>query len=325
MNSQDLKTNFSLGKTREKMKLIYLYSIFLLIFLIIVQANLINAQFHEISYNNTVKDTLNTGSTLVVQALKYEPYPVNPGDWFDLWVKVQNIGSESAKNAVFTLIPEYPFESNDNLVRDYNLIYGTISAYQTDQTYDSTQVILKYRIKVADNAPEGLSNVKLKVTSLTSDSGNIYNLPIVIGKTKTNFDVVMQDSTSQGTSFAISNIGENTATALTVSVKTDNNVKVSGSSSSIIGNLANGDFTTVTFQIQPNKNIENVTIEISYTDIAGVRNTIDKTVPVKINSNFGQQTTTKTTNSSSKYIYIVIGAILGILLVFIYKKIRKNK
>ena len=87
------------------------------------------------------------GPTLAVQVLKYEPYPVNAGDWFDMWVKVQNVGQADAKNVVFTLQPAYPFSSDDALVRNYGIIFGTINAYSVDQKNSANEVILKYRVK----------------------------------------------------------------------------------------------------------------------------------------------------------------------------------
>ncbi len=308
-------------KTKLNNRGFFLLSI---IILLSFQTALINAQFYQTDYNNTYSKT-SASSNLVVQVLKYEPYPVNAGDWFDLWIKVQNIGQENAKDVKFELIPDYPFSSTDSLVKSYGTIFGIIDAYNVDQTYDSSQVIMKFRVKVADNAPEGQSIFKIKASMKNSESGIIYSLPIEIGKTKTDFDVVMQDSTTQGTSFAIANIGENSASALTVSIKPQANVKIEGAQSSIVGNLDKGDFTTVTFPISPSNSLSEVTVQLSYTDVAGVRNTVEKTVPVSISSNFGQTTTKSSSSSSSKYLYLIIGIILGVLAIFIFKKIKKKK
>lgn len=117
---------------------------------------------------------------VVVTVLKYEPYPVIAGEWFDLWVKVQNVGQENAKNLTIQLIPSYPFSSTDNLVRSYGTVYGTVEAYKVDKTYDSSQIIAKYRVKAADNAPSGSSNIKLKMYSDISSSSTEKDLPIEI-------------------------------------------------------------------------------------------------------------------------------------------------
>ena len=110
-----------------------------------------------------------TSADLVVQVLKYEKYPVIAGDWFNVWLKVQNIGRDDAPHAVFELQPEYPFSSNDSLVRDYGILKGRLNAYKVDQTYDASDLIIKYRVQAAVNAPTGKSDLKIKISS---DYGN---------------------------------------------------------------------------------------------------------------------------------------------------------
>lgn len=319
------------------------FVILLLATAFIFQISMASAQMHEVNYSINAGATSN--AQFAVQVLKYEPYPVNPGEWFDLWVKVQNVGQEDARNARFELIPEYPFSSNDSLVRNYGLVPGVANAYKISQAIDeidANQVILKYRVKVADNAPIGESAIKLETaTDINSQNGLINALPIEIAETKTNFDVVPQDSTTQGISFAIANTGDNDATAVIVSIAPQNSSRFT--SSSIIGNLAKGDFTTVTFQTssstssgqsqqsQTSSNFRNsssssreLRIQIAYTDIAGVRNTIEKTMTMPVSRTTTTAQTT-TTSSSSKILYIIIGAILGIIAVFIYRMIKRNK
>ena len=45
----------------------------------------------------------------VVQEMKYEPEPVSPGEYFDLWMKVENYGGVAMEDFIFELEPEYPF------------------------------------------------------------------------------------------------------------------------------------------------------------------------------------------------------------------------
>lgn len=301
--------------------------------LLVLMAASVSAELYEANYSTDSSATL--GPNLVVQILKYEPYPVNTGDWFDLWVKVQNIGQQDANSARFELAPEYPFSSNDSLVRDYGLIYGKISSFRIDQTYDSSQIILKYRVKVADNAPSGTSNLKLRVTlNKLVEGGITYYLPVIIGKTKTDFDVIMQDSTTSGTSFSIVNIGDNDATAVKVSIPQQSGVRVTGPSASILGNLAKGDFTTLSFQVTPNRNVENITMQIDYTDTAGIRSSVVKIVPVNLivsgnltSTQFRVRTGTATTTSatSSRYFYIILGVILGVVAILVYNRIKRKQ
>lgn len=300
----------------------------ILAFALVFQAGLVNADMQVVNYNIThVGDS--SGAKFVAQTLKYEPYPVNAGDWFDLWIKVQNTGQDDAPNARFEIIPEYPFYSNDSLVREYNLIPGTSTAFRNKQLGDkdiqANQVIMKFRVKAADSAPKGESLIKLQTSADNSGYGFIYSLPIEIGKTKTDFDIVMQDSTSQGTSFAIANVGDNSATAVTFTIPSQEYVQITGPSSSIIGNLEKGDFTTINFQILPNKDLHELNAELAYTDSAGVRNTINKTIPVNINSAFGQQTQASGGFGISSILYITLGIFLGIFGNFLYRRRKKKR
>ena len=304
------------------MKINSIYIIGILI-LAVLALSAVRAQMFEINYTN-LGNTVQ--ANLVVQVLKYEPYPVNAGDWFDVWIKVQNIGQADAENVKFVLQPEYPFSSNDSLTRDYGIVLGTINSYKLGMSNDANEIILKYRVKTADNAPEGTSELKLVIYTDASTQGSnavINSLPITIGKTKTDFSVVMQDSTSQGTSFSIANIGDNSATAVTVSIPTQANVKITGAQSSIIGNLDKGDFTTVTFKIAPNDNLNSLTMQIAYTDIAGVRNIVNETVPVSIAH--VQETVKQTGNGSSIYIYLIVGIAIGAAAVAVYSRVKGKK
>jgi len=283
------------------------------------------ATLNQVTFNDTSPSYISR-SNIEVQVLKYDPYPVSPGEWFDVWIQVQNVKEEDVTNAVFELSSEYPFSSTDTLIRNYNLISGKINAYKMSHNYDASQVVLKYRVKVADNAPEGTSDLKLKINDDKNNpsAGFIIYLPITIGKTKTDFDIVMQDSTIQGTSFAISNIGDNAAIAVTLSVEPQDNVAIKGPKATILGNLAPGDFTTVTFQVSPNSDLEEMKLKIAYTDIAGVRNEVEKIVPVSI---YSAPFIPKKTSAGfiSMILPAVVGLILGIIFAGIYRKIRKRK
>ena len=96
---------------------------------------------------------LNTSSSLVesryadlyVSVLKYEPYPVSPGEYFDLWLQIENKGLTDANNVVFTLNSQYPFsiDSSENAERTF----ANISSH--------SNVVAKYKVRVAENAVEG--------------------------------------------------------------------------------------------------------------------------------------------------------------------------
>ena len=271
----------------------------------------------------------------LVKSLKYEPYPVNAGEWFDIWIKVENIGENDASDARFELLLQYPFTSSENLTQDYGTIFGkknaSLSKRPEEQKNQDNLVVLKYRIRVADNAPEGVHILKLnEVTDRRSVYQHTYDIPVEVGKTKTKFDIVMQDSASKKTTFVVANIGEKSASGIIVSVLDKDNTLVNGPKSVIIGNLEPGDFTSASFPIVPSKFVSTIPMEVSYTDTAGVRNVYDVNVTVKlgvdapVNSN--PSLNAKAFTNEINWIVGLVGGVLGIILAsIVYAVIRKKK
>lgn len=340
-------------------------------FIILTCITAVRAEMHQIDYEisnitgfsrPTQANAFSNKAYLEMITLKYEPYPVNAGDWFDLWLKVENTGNEDAENATFELLQEYPFSLSESPVKKFGIVPGTLTAFENKQAGDvisqANEVIMKYRVKAADNAPEGETILKIKART-DSDMGNqfMFSLPITVGKTKTDFDIVMQDSTTQGMSFAIANTGQKAATAVVISLEPQPGLNITGASSSVIGNLAAGDFTTVSFQISPsmrmnrtggrmlygnnaNNNLNNnmnntqppsainqLTMKVSYTDTAGIRNIIEKVVPVNFGQRMGQfgAGTRSISTGLPNYAYLGIGVIAGVLITLVYRRFRKKK
>lgn len=333
-------------------KYIYLFSAVIFLFAIATAS----AQLYRVNFSSPSNNI--NGPNLVVNELSYTPYPVSAGSSFDVYVAVQNIGPADANNVKFTLSPDYPFLSSDNLVRTYSVIPGTVDSYRNNVP-NANVVLLDFRVSVANDAPDGNSTLKLYYAVSANDpNSNILetDLPITIAKTKTDFDVVMQQSTAgQGIPFAISNTGDTTATAITVSVLPQPGIVISGPSSSIIGNLNPGDFTTTTFSLSSPGNStitgatgarrnfsgntggnfsgfagrgnNQVTIKIDYTDAAGVRDSIQKNVTLSgLSAASTARTTTATTSKTQPwYIYLIVGVVIGLVIMYFAGRKRKYK
>jgi hypothetical protein len=179
-----------------KSKYIFILATIAIIFL--AQAGTIMADnLYEQNYSvsNVGEDT---NAHFVVQELKYEPYPVNAGDTFDLWVKVQNIGQNDAKNSQFKIDLSYPF-SSDNTTQNYGIIFGTTDAYLSEQagetSIQSNQAVIKFVVKVTDDAPAGENTIKFEATD-DSNSGvwYSYNLPITIKNSQITYTGINSSS-----------------------------------------------------------------------------------------------------------------------------------
>jgi len=132
----------------------------------------------------------------------------------------------------------------------------------------------------------------------------------------TDFEIVLQQSTGGATTFAVANTGANVASSVIVSIPSQVNYIASGTSSVSLGNLDAGDYTLASFQLssvdrnntqQPsfdrlpedmpsdfdpsmmeqsrNRSFAGaggniLTVKIFYTDLFGVRQTVEKEVTV---------------------------------------------
>ncbi|MFH1209659.1 MAG: hypothetical protein V1663_02630 [archaeon] len=122
-----------------------------------------------------------SSSSFRFEALKYTPYPVTPGDYFEIWVKVTNTGNNDMSNVEFQLVEEYPFSVYESDTVERN--FGELNK--------NTQVILKYKVRVADSAIESTENLKIKARSDSSSSWLIYYLPIEIRTRQSTVEAII--------------------------------------------------------------------------------------------------------------------------------------
>ncbi len=88
-----------------------------------------------------------------VVSLKYEPYPVEPGQYFTLWLKIKNLGNVDAANVEVEVVEKEPFSIGENI--------QTIGSLPSRQEY-----LLKFEnIKVSEDAVEGDNVLEIKSTA----------------------------------------------------------------------------------------------------------------------------------------------------------------
>ncbi len=161
--------------------------------------------------------------------------------------------------------------------------------------------------------------LSLSYESASNGAENILNTTagIFVGGT-TDFDVSYSESSAGQTSLSVANIGNSPAYAVKVSIPPQPGFRVVGSTSSIIGNLNKGDYTLVSFQfatLDTNASASggapqdqggmpvnrsgfargnhgsfnfsgtgfggnNLTVDVEYTDAAGVRMTVVKSIRI---------------------------------------------
>ena len=230
----------------------------------------------------------NNDAQFIVKVLKYEPFPVNPGDWFDLWVKIENVGEEDATNLRVELLSDSTFEVQDS-IQEYGKIVGTANAYKFkqglgDNNIETNQVLLKFHIRTKSDAVDGTKNIQLSISTDGTAISIIHNLPIDISKTKTDLSVTLNDISPQETVFDLSNVGDLPAKAVLVSVKdTEDALFLQKYSPVAMGDLASGETGTIHLSVLPKEEAKDITLLISYTDSSGVRTTIEKKIQISKN------------------------------------------
>lgn len=301
-------------------KKIYLFGVLIVFAVMALQiASAENVYDKNFTYSDSGKISV---PYFVAQNLKYEPYPVSPGESFDLWIKVQNIGQNDAPNAKFQLVLNYPFSSSDNLVQDYGNVPGVVNALKDKKAGEispqENQIVLKYRINVDNNADAGINYVKLLAYADSSSGALTYDLPISIDKTKTDFNLALQKVGPEGYTFLISNVGDSSADSLSLTLEQKDGVMVNGDRIFVIGKLNKGDFTKFDSPLVVSNGVKDLTFKIDYTDSSGTRRSVEKTVSLE---GFVQNVVGNSASPSYvKWIYLFVGFIIGLVAMSFVKR-----
>ena len=140
--------------------------------------------------------------------------------------------------------------------------------------------------------------VEIKFDNGNSTITEISEAGIIVGG-QTDFDVSVSDVSSTGIILSVSNIGKNPADSVIVIIPAQSNFRIT-SGSSIIGNLAKGDYSVASLEVIPqSRGLSNLNVEIQYTDTTGARQTIKKTIEIPSTQQSTQSTTDTSSSSSS--------------------------
>ena len=267
---------------------------------------------------------INVQSPSALELLSISPSSLRPGEKTNLTFTIANKG-KSISNLIFswTSIKSeiFPLGSGNRVV---------IPVIDENSYYKITTEVL-----ASSSALPGISPLSISI-QYQDKAGTNQTISLVAGieiSGETDFDVSVQESTATLTTLAITNIGTTTAYSTIVTIPQQENFRVIGASSSVIGNLNAGDYTLASFQIIPVGNFtsrgKKLSVEISYTDSTGIRRIVQKEVEISFlnATSIGMRTRTTQTQFqgwSNSIQYIVIG-IAGIVCIIAFLKLRKWK
>ncbi|MFP4568149.1 MAG: COG1361 S-layer family protein [Candidatus Woesearchaeota archaeon] len=116
----------------------------------------------------------NQNPLIKLSIANYEPMPVQPGQFVDVWINVQNLGSGDARDIKIRYLesPFFTLVNPDEQEREIPIL----GAYKDN--------MLKYRFKVADNVVEGQNQIRFEYELKDSSGVATTNLNIEIKSTE---------------------------------------------------------------------------------------------------------------------------------------------
>jgi len=279
--------------------------------------------------------------TEFAQIIYVDKAKLQPGNETPLKFTITNVGNSPLQNLVFS------WNEEDGVILP---VYSDNTKYIKSIDVGKS-VELEYIVVADVNADQGLYqldlNLKFEAQGGVSQELNTKAGIFVGGET--DFDVTFSESSAGQTSLSVANTGNNPAMSVTVRIPNQPGFSVTGSMSSIVGNLDKGDYTIVSFQIsqdmtgatdqsnprqQPAGQYQrgnfsresNLRVLIEYTDTTGLRHTLEKSVPIQFRSS---DTTTATAGtyrqglSAWALVYQIIAVAFVVVVVAVCYRKRK--
>ncbi len=202
---------------------------------------------------------------LEVKLFDYNPIPVNPGSSFDLWIQVINNGTLAADGVQTKLTLDYPFTLDSGETAS-----KTIGSMPVGQ-----EALTKYRITTQPDATDGDRNI----TVGTYDGSGAYteqNFTVRVANVKTDFEITVQDASTDLITVGISNVGKNPANSIIL--KTTGIIE----NSYALGTMQANNYTIIQVPVKLSDvgQTNQLNVEISYTDLNGNRQTLNKVVTI---------------------------------------------
>jgi hypothetical protein len=300
---------------------------------IIICVNTVFA-FENLNFSSESMDALYSTGTEAhfrIREIRQDPFPANPGESVDVYLKIDNIGA-TIIGPKFDFNLEYPFTLNPSSF-DVGKGYSVLDS--------SDRLTLKYKLDIDKNAKPGDYEVEFRAYYDNKDYYP-YFFKINVADVTTNFDLALQDVTKDGVSVAIANTGKNTASSITVSLNDQSDFTLVGPSSYIIGNLNMGDYTLVNLFIVPSKEFDvgsnlNLNVKVAYTDIQGHRREVEKIIPVVMsykvdkgfedldNNIYGKNSSANGGPGFFFYTTLLLMLIIVVIIVYFKRRNRRRK
>jgi hypothetical protein len=296
---------------------------------------------------NFVLAVTDTSCNPTIKLVSQDPDPALPDNYVKVIFEITSLGGCDGFGV--KLNPEYPF----SLDPDTSAIQ-TIAADPYNVYYKSVWTI-PYKIRIDSAAFDGDYHLRLQYHEGDDENFDSYTekeFNLTIQDSRTNFDAVIQESTSSQVSIAIANTGKYTANSVIVRIPEQDDFVVTGTDGQMVGNLNSGDYSIVGFSIASKRTagayqnasrrqtINNssihtpqLTFDIYYTDNIGKRRVDSMALPLNMGGtgnfsqlagNFGTRISTTSSSTSAWYSSWIFWIIIIGVFIIIYILYKKN-
>lgn len=262
--------------------------------------------------------TVPIGPVLKVELAKYDPFPAEAGSIATIWIKAENIGTEPARNEMFTLSVDYPFSlPNNDPVRNYGMISS------------GDDILLEYKLLVDANAPNGTYKMKIRYGSGQVLEEREFQLTVTEQEKNADLEALFveiePDAYPGGTTkLTVDIINRNPGTAYFTIVTARSDIAVIERNEIYVGNLESDDFDSVDFDLkikgdaQPGEYPVHVTMRYKNKDSIALEK--NDTINIKIiSANEAQQGTRGELPITNIIILVIVLLIVARLVVPLYR------
>ncbi|MCZ7382938.1 MAG: hypothetical protein O8C64_15385 [Candidatus Methanoperedens sp.] len=215
-------------------------------------------------------------------------------------LKFKNTGTGTVKNAV----AEIDLSSTGGSSKSSFSILGAGTKFSLGNLKAGDEAEITFDLAVDITATPGVYNLPLKITGLDNYSSDNFVGVVVAGTT--NFEISYLESLGSFT-LNVLNTGISPANSVSVTLPRQKNFSITGSSSSVIGNLNPGDYTSAIFQIAKTPGAGNsLEIDIQYTDTSGLRHTITKFLNVELSRAGSQSGASESSTNYTTWLMVVV-------------------
>jgi len=292
-----------------------------------------NKNNNKLSLTKELKIEVDSESNAEIEYISVEK--MVPGEKTNLVFGIKNVGNSPLKNAMFSW----------ECANDVILPVGSSNVKHINLIDIGDTANVSFEVLTNVNTKPGLYKLDMLLTyddieelKTITEAGTVENQKrkeikskagVYIGGT-TDFDIAFMERSPTGAyTFTVSNIGNNAANSVKISVPLQANWTVTdGSSNSVVlGNLQKGDNTIADFNLKPVAMEKELPIkfEISYTSNDGIRQTVEKELSL-YSSPFtpSDESDASEGSNSSSLKYIGLAILVCIAGAVIYKKRQKK-